>query len=195
MLHLSRLCLTCFLCKSGSDVNVSPVIGIWAPRLPLCVCLGSDADISPNPSKGKVFVARTGVFLEKDFISKGISGRKVELEEIQESQSIDTPMEELEHETRVVVEEQPAQVEQDQRRSSRICHLPERYGHLITGQGDVLLMDQDEPVTYKEAITSPQTEKWLEAMKSEMDSMHTNQVWTLVEPPVGNNPIGCKWVF
>ena len=84
-----------------------------------------------NPSEGKVFVARTGVFLEKDFISKGISGRKVELEEIQESQSIDTPMEELEQETQVVVEEQPAQVEQDQRRSGRIRHLPEIYGYLI----------------------------------------------------------------
>ncbi|KAI5429868.1 hypothetical protein KIW84_034448 [Lathyrus oleraceus] len=119
-----------------------------------------------NPSEGKVFVARTGVFLERDFISKGISGRKVELEEIQESQSIDTPMEELEQETQVVVEEQPAQVEQDQRRSSRIRHLPERYGYLITDQGDVLLMDQDEPVTYQEAITGPDSEKWLEAMKS-----------------------------
>ena len=84
-----------------------------------------------NPSEGKVFVARTGVFLEKDFISKGISGRKVELEEIQESQSIDTPMEELEQETQMVVEEQPAQVEQDQRRSGRIRHLPEIYGYLI----------------------------------------------------------------
>ena len=56
-----------------------------------------------------------------DFISKGINGRKAELEEIQESQSIDTPMEELKQETQVVVEEQLAQVEQDQRRSSRIC--------------------------------------------------------------------------
>ena len=56
-----------------------------------------------NPSEGKMFVARTWVFLERDFISKGISGRKVELEEIQESQSIDTPMEELEQETQVVV--------------------------------------------------------------------------------------------
>jgi hypothetical protein len=27
-----------------------------------------------NPSESKVFVARTGVFLETDFISKGISG-------------------------------------------------------------------------------------------------------------------------
>ena len=75
-----------------------------------------------------MFVARTGVFLENNFISKGTSGRKVELEEIQESQSIDTPMEELEQETQVVVEEQPAQVEQDQRRSGRIHHLPEIYG-------------------------------------------------------------------
>ena len=43
------------------------------------------------------------VFTFWDFISKGINGRKVELEEIQESQSIDTPMEELEQETQVVV--------------------------------------------------------------------------------------------
>ena len=40
-------------------------------------------------------------------------------------------MEELEQETQVVVEEQPAQVEQDQRRSGRIRHLPEIYGYLI----------------------------------------------------------------
>ena len=76
-----------------------------------------------------------------------------------------------------------------------IRHLPERYGYLITDQGDVLLMDQYEPVTYQEVITGPESNKWLEAMKSEMDSMYANQVWTLVEPPIGVNPIGCKWVF
>ena len=110
-----------------------------------------------NPSEGKVFVARTGVFLEKDCISKGVSGRKVELEEIRESQSIDTPMEELEKETQLVVEEQPAQVEQDQRRSGRIRHLAERYGYLITVEGDVLLMNQDELVIYHVAITGPES--------------------------------------
>ncbi|KAK2382604.1 secreted RxLR effector protein [Trifolium repens] len=148
-----------------------------------------------NRSEGKVVVARTGVFLEKEFISKGISGRKVELEEIQEPQSNDTPMEEQEQETQNVVEEQPAQVTQDQRRSNRIRHQPERYGYLITEQGDVLLMDQDEPVTYQEAISGAESEKWLEAMKSELDSMYTNQVWTLVEPLKGINPIGCKWIL
>ncbi|KAL0416235.1 UNVERIFIED_CONTAM: hypothetical protein Slati_3455400 [Sesamum latifolium] len=37
--------------------------------------------------------------------------------------------------------------------------------------------------------------KWLEAIKSEMDSMGSNQVWTLVDPPEGVKPVGCKWVF
>ena len=32
-------------------------------------------------------------------------------------------------------------------------------------------------------------------MKSEMDSMYHNNVWTLVDPPKGVKPVGCKWVF
>ncbi|KAK8557642.1 hypothetical protein V6N12_009871 [Hibiscus sabdariffa] len=32
-------------------------------------------------------------------------------------------------------------------------------------------------------------------MRSEIDSMSENQVWTLVEPPEGIKPIGYKWVF
>ncbi|CAJ2644822.1 unnamed protein product [Trifolium pratense] len=148
-----------------------------------------------NPSEGKVFVARTGVFLENDFVSKGISGRKVDLEEIHDPQSNDTPMEEQEQDAQDVVTENPAHVTQEPRRSNRIRQEPERYRYLISEQGDVLLMDQDEPVTYQEAITGPESEKWLEAMKSEMDSMYTNQVWNLVEAPDGVKPIGCKWVF
>ncbi|KAL0294206.1 UNVERIFIED_CONTAM: hypothetical protein Scaly_3126700 [Sesamum calycinum] len=38
-------------------------------------------------------------------------------------------------------------------------------------------------------------DKWLEAMTSEMDSMGSNQVWTLVDPPKGARPVGCKWVY
>ncbi|KAK8708192.1 hypothetical protein V6N13_059237 [Hibiscus sabdariffa] len=79
--------------------------------------------------------------------------------------------------------------------STRERHEPERYGFLVTTHGDVILVDQDEPKTYQEAVASPDSEKWLEAMRSEMDSMSENQVWTLVEPPEGIKPIGCKWVF
>ncbi|KAL0394438.1 UNVERIFIED_CONTAM: hypothetical protein Slati_4410000 [Sesamum latifolium] len=36
------------------------------------------------------------------------------------------------------------------------------------------------------------SDKWLEAMKSEMHSMGSNQVWTLVDPPKGVRPVGCN---
>ena len=37
-----------------------------------------------NASENKVFVARNGIFLEREHISKGTNGSKVQLEEIQE---------------------------------------------------------------------------------------------------------------
>ncbi|KAL2246180.1 UNVERIFIED_CONTAM: Retrovirus-related Pol polyprotein from transposon TNT 1-94 [Sesamum indicum] len=32
-------------------------------------------------------------------------------------------------------------------------------------------------------------------MKSEIDSMGSNQVWTIGDPPKGVQPVGCKWVY
>ena len=46
------------------------------------------------PTEGKVLVARTGVFLEREFISRKTRGSEVDLEEIQDTQtSTDTMME------------------------------------------------------------------------------------------------------
>ena len=44
-------------------------------------------------------------------------------------------------------------------------------------------------------MLDPDSEKWLEVMKSEIQSMYDNQVWTLIDPPEGTKTIGCKWVF
>ena len=41
---------------------------------------------------------------------------------------------------------------------------------------------------------SPNSEKWIQTMKSEMQSMDDNQVWNLVDQPEGAKVIGCKWV-
>lgn len=35
------------------------------------------------------------------------------------------------------------------------------------------------------AMVGKDSTKWLEVMKSKMDSMHVNQVWTLVDLPKG----------
>jgi hypothetical protein len=51
------------------------------------------------------------------------------------------------------------------------------------------------PMTYIESMMGPDSEKWLGAMESEIESMHDNQVWNLVDPIDGVRPIGCKWVF
>ena len=45
---------------------------------------------------------------------------------------------------------------------------------LINEQNDVLLIEEDEPITYEESLNSLEYEKWFIAMKSEMDSMYTN---------------------
>ncbi|KAK8559203.1 hypothetical protein V6N12_042485 [Hibiscus sabdariffa] len=143
-------------------------------------------------NENKVFVARTGVFLEKEFLMNSGKGRNIELDEVQQQQVIEPEVERISQ----AVEENPTDLEtQPLRRSTRERHEPERYGFLVTTHGDVILVDQDEPKTYQEAVASTDSEKWLEAMISEMDSMSENQVWTLVEPPEGIKPIGCKWVF
>ncbi|KAK9025215.1 hypothetical protein V6N11_065111 [Hibiscus sabdariffa] len=145
-----------------------------------------------NSKENKVFVARTGVFLVKDFLSYNGNGRNIELKEVQQQQVHEPEVEE----TPQVVEGNSTDLEtQPLRRSTRQRHEPERYGFLVITHGDVILVDQDETKTYQEAVLSPDSEKWLEAMRSEMDSMSENQVWTLVEPPEGIKPIGCKWVF
>ncbi|VFQ82872.1 unnamed protein product [Cuscuta campestris] len=55
--------------------------------------------------------------------------------------------------------------------SNRLRTQPERYGFLLTFEGDVMLIDQDEPETYLEAISCPEAEEWRQAMQSEMDSI------------------------
>ncbi|KAL0373354.1 UNVERIFIED_CONTAM: Retrovirus-related Pol polyprotein from transposon TNT 1-94, partial [Sesamum radiatum] len=45
-------------------------------------------------------------------------------------------------------------------------------------------VDIDEPATY-EAVTSPNANGWITAMKEEMSSMAKNNVWELVDLPAG----------
>lgn len=137
----------------------------------------------------RVFVSRHATFLEKQFILEGNSGSKIELNEVQEAQTT-TVQEETPVQT-----EQPS-VEQPIRRSERVSRQPERYyGLVIENDNELSIIDDDDPMTYNEAMSSVDSEKWQSAMKSEMDSMYSNQVWTLVEAPKDVKPIGCKWVY
>ena len=63
--------------------------------------------------------------------------------------------------------------------------------------GDPVELDEnnEDPITYMDAMQRSDSELWLKAMKSKMESMKVNEVWSLVDPPEGIKPIGCKWIF
>ena len=58
-----------------------------------------------------------------------------------------------------------------------------------------MLLDHDKPTNYEEAMMSPDSDEWLEAMKSEIGSLYENKVWILVDLPDDWQSIENKWIF
>ena len=54
---------------------------------------------------------------------------------------------------------------------------------------EVMLLDNNEPTSYGEAMVGPDSDKWLEAIKSENGSM------TLEELLDGHKAVGCRWIL
>ena len=147
-----------------------------------------------NSLEQKVFVSNHIVFMDKEFLLED-SGSKVELGEVQSAQidadHLTGPKADIRSDEEIV---DPFEG-QALCRKSRTHTVPKRYGFLISEHNDVFLIEYDEPTTYEESLNSLEYEKWNIAMKLEMGSMYTNQVWTLVDPPKGLKPIWCKWIF
>ena len=78
------------------------------------------------------------------------------------------------------------------RRFSKAQSAPESYGNPIL---EVMLLDHDKPTNYEEAMMSPDSAKWLEAMKSETGSMYENKVWTLIDLLDDKKAMLNKWIF
>ena len=58
-----------------------------------------------------------------------------------------------------------------------------------------MLLDHGEPMNYEEAMMNPDSDKWLEDMRSEIGSMYENNVWTLVDLPDDRQTNENKWIF
>ena len=71
-------------------------------------------------------------------------------------------------------------------RSNRACSTPEWYGNPVL---EVMLLDQGEPTNYEEAMMIPNSDRWLEAIKSEIGSIYENKVWILVNCPMISKPL------
>ena len=55
--------------------------------------------------------------------------------------------------------------------------------------------EEDDPKTIEEALSSGEKEEWTIAMTNEIESLHKNEVWDIVDLPEGCKAIGSKWVF
>ena len=56
-------------------------------------------------------------------------------------------------------------------------------------------MIENEPLTYQQAMSSPDTPYWKETFNSEIESILQNHTWVLVDLPKGSKPLGYKWIF
>ncbi|GJU56661.1 retrotransposon protein, putative, ty1-copia subclass [Tanacetum coccineum] len=146
------------------------------------------------PPENKVLVARNAEFLENSLITQKVSGSLEDLEIIQEEDthpSIDTILNHEEGDLEIY------ELRSDIipiRRSIRTRHAPDRMCLYIDAE-EHELGDLGEPANYKAALLDPESDKWLNAMNVEMQSMKDNEVWDLVDLPPNGKTIGSKWLF
>ena len=76
--------------------------------------------------------------------------------------------------------------------SGRIIRPPVRFIGLGETYEATLEEAEFDPYTYEEAMKDIDAHHWAKVMKSELDSLYSNQVWDLVKAPNGIKPIGCK---
>ena len=136
------------------------------PKAEKCVFIGYPKETIGytfyHRSEGNIFVAKNGSFPEKEFISKEVSGRKVELDEVIEpslelessAAQKDVPAaatparEEANDDDHETSNEAPTNL----RRSTRTRTAPEWHGDPVM---NVMLLNNGEPTNYEEAMMSP----------------------------------------
>ena len=165
----------------------------------VCTFLGyskeTKGDLFYNHKDNKVLVSTNAKFLEDDYVNNFSPGSKVILAEI------DKPIiEQQMHETRdnVGVLDTPQDITHEMtstqvpRRSGRIVWPPIRFIGLGETYEAILEKAELDPYTYEEAMNDIDAHHWAQAMKFELDSMYSNQVWDLVKVPNGIKPIGLQ---
>ena len=126
--------------------------------------------------------------MKNEFFREGANACKIKLDEVQK-------VEEPTHtELDLIGESNLKPIKAPLRRSSRVPYQSDRYYNFLIQDDDPIKLDKndEDSITYMEAMQRPDFQKWLEAMKFKMKSMEINAVWTLVDPPEEIKFIRCK---
>ena len=128
--------------------------------------------------------------MEDEYLFRRDSGSKVVLEEVLDLNTNATSLDENSVPENLQVHTKAPH------RTGRVPRQPDQYvRNIVTDDVDTLNLKDSDPLTYNEVVNDSNSKKWREAMDSEIQSMHQNQVWYLVDPPEGIVPIECKWIF
>ena len=76
--------------------------------------------------------------------------------------------------------------------STRVSRPLDRY---VPSLDYVMLTDCEEPSCYKEAMLKNDKLKWEKAMQLEMNLLHKNSTWELVNLLAGERILPCKWIY
>ena len=146
----------------------------------------------------KVFVGINAKFLENDYMNDYTPKSRVVLAEMNEH-VIERSMDETRND--VVVSDTPQDITyemtstQKPRRSGRIVRPLVRFIGLGETYEAILEKAESDPYTYEEAMKDIDAYHWVKVMKSELDSMYSNQVWDLIKALNDIKLVGCKWVY
>ena len=58
-----------------------------------------------------------------------------------------------------------------------------------------MLIDEREPESFEEAKNDTHRRKWSSAMQEEMNALHENHTYELIELPKGKKVLRNKWIF
>ena len=127
-----------------------------------------------------------------------LEGEQARVEPIVEQQ-VDIQVEPKKPKNQIQNDQEDLSVEPQQlvelRHSGRTTRKPSRYLLLGESYQVITINSEDDLINYKEALEDVNAQEWLKVMDREMESMYSNSVWSLVEAPKGEKPIGCKWIY
>ena len=140
----------------------------------------------------KVFVSTNAKFLENDYMNDYTPRSRVVLTEMNEPVNVQ-PIDETRDDVAILNTQQDTTHEmsstQGPRHSGRIVRPPIIFIGLGETYEAISEEAESDPYTYEEAINDIDSHHWVQAMKSELDSMYSNQVWDLVKAPNGIKPV------
>jgi len=150
---------------------------------------------------GKIHISRDVIFVEGDphgsqlTVSQDVTDAEIFNESVSTTDTdVDVQLDETVVTNTADSQPQPEQPQNEPPRRSARSTKGVPPARLIEVANEVTA-EHLEPKSYNEALSSTESNQWIEAMNAEMESLRKNKTWTLTELPPGKTAVGSNWVY